>query len=113
MPPITINDLPVMARQMIITNFGLHNVLSCHLTHNGTRFLVRLEGKRRVFFDEAGRWVYINCRYQNVPEILVPSKVRNHIAEKYGPYVQVVKMTREKRVIKVMLSNEVKLTFQL
>lgn len=113
MPPVTINDLPVMARQMIIINFGLKDVVSCKLTHSGTRFLVRLTNKRSVFFNESGQWVFIDCGGCNVPDVLVPSKIRNLIAEKYGPYVHVIKISQKDKKTKVTLNNEVKMSFDM
>ena len=114
MLPINFDELPLIAKQIIINFFDTDDVITCQRANVGKRYVVRLRNKIKIFFNESGHWISIDCGKQKVPENLIPSKIRNNVAKKYGPYVFVVKIRKlNKNKINILLNNGVYLSFHL
>ena len=110
--PIAFGDLPLAAQTLIKDHFN-------HLTMARASFDVDLPCKNYevvlsdntlIDFDNEGNWSTIKCEGRAVPELLVPEAIAACIQTQHAN-AYVTKLARTDLQWVVLLSNEVKLTF--
>lgn len=106
---IEVEDLPKSAKFIINNHFGAIDISSIVHKEHDKSYLVKFKDGKKIMFDAIGDWIYIDCKNEFIPLLLVPSWIRNQIAKKYGPYTHPVQMSKDKRKIKIKLSNQVEL----
>lgn len=110
--PVTVEQLPAPAQQVIKTHFAGLKV-SLAKVESGlieTSYDVLFTNGTKVEFDRKGNWTEIMCKGTSVPAALVPAAIGQYVKTNY-PDAQIVKIEKDKRKYDVDLSNGVEVTF--
>ena len=111
--PVTVNQLPAAAQQVIKKHFAKKGVALAKMESGlfEKSYDVIFTNGDKVEFDRNGKWTELDCSRSAVPSALVPGAIRNHVARTY-PGVKILKIEKEdKGGYEVKLSNRVELTF--
>lgn len=110
--PVSINNLPMMARQIIKKNFSKQKIALAKAENGWLEkgFDVTFTSGDKVEFDRNGRWTEIDCKRSVVPSGLVPAAITRYVHSHY-PDAKIVKIEKDKRKYEVELSNDVEITF--
>lgn len=65
---------------------------------------------RKVEFEKDGAWKEVSCKYSQVPDVIVPPRIREYVAASH-PGQKMVKIERSRREYEVKLDNGLDLTF--
>ena len=110
---IKVEQLPQNA-QNIIENYFPGIGISFAKTDNeifDTNFEVFLVNGYKIAFDRKGNWIDINCKYGEVPEEIIPKKIRDFLTKNHTEH-KVLRISKENNC-KVELDNGIKLKFNL
>lgn len=102
-------DLPKSAQFIIENHFPDSYLCSISLSKKKNEYRVNFSDGVVIFFNAIGDWIYVDCKNKQVPILLIPSWIRNHIAHDFGPYARVVMMEKEKKKIKLKLDNGIEI----
>lgn len=108
-----IYSLPEPAKNLLNNYFEDIQIVAVVQNRESKSYEVRTSDGKKLDFKESGEWFLIDCNNDEIPFILVPKKIRTHIAKKYGPYVHAVEIKRSKKGFKVELNNHVELMFKI
>jgi hypothetical protein len=111
--PIEFNQLPQSSQQFVKKHFASKAIALIKMDSDffDRSYEVIFSNGDKVDFDKKGNWKDVDCRYSELPEIIVPIQIRNYVAKNY-PGVKVLKVEKEDRgKLEVGLSNNLDLTF--
>ncbi len=110
--PISVDRLPAQATTFLSEHFPNDEVAFAKEERElfETRYEVVLASSAKIEFLSNGEWEEIDCRYQSVPEAVVPQAIREQLAQRY-PNQQVREIKRERGRHEVTLSRGLELTF--
>lgn len=107
---IDMDDLPVGAQFILSNNFDVADINTIHIKKSkskGSSYMVSFKSGCKAVFNSLGDWVLLDFVKEAIPYSLVPSKIRNYVAAKYGPYVYPVFIQKVKNKIEIKLNNEI------
>lgn len=110
--PISVNNLPALARQVITKNFAGKKVALARVESGviSKSYDVIFTDGDKLEFDKRGAWTEIDCKRTGVPTALVPSAIRNYVNSNYSGN-KIVKIERNSREYEVKLSNGLEIKF--
>lgn len=110
--PIEYAKLPAAARQFITSYFGDTRVSYAKVDSEwwDTTYEVVFVDGRKVEFEKDGAWKEVSCKYSQVPDVIVPPRIREYVAASH-PGQKMVKIERSRREYEVKLDNVLDLTF--
>lgn len=111
--PIEFNQLPQSSQQFVKKYFASKAIALIKMDSDffDRSYEVIFSNGDKVDFDKKGNWKDVDCRYSELPEIIVPIQIRNYVAKNY-PGVKILKVEKEDRgKLEVGLSNNLDLTF--
>lgn len=110
--PITKNQLPKTAQQIINKNFA-DKKIAMMTTEPGfldKSYDVVFADGDKIEFDRKGQWTSISCPQTLVPTVLIPLQIANYLKETY-PNEKVKKIERDNKQYEVELTNRLEITF--
>lgn len=110
--PITVNQLPKAAQQVLTKHFGNEKV-SLAKYESGLiekNYDVILANGTKLEFDRKGAWTEVDCKFSTVPTALIPQPIINYIKQNQAGS-SVKKIEKDRGLIEVKLDNGVELTF--
>ena len=83
--PITFEQLPANAQLVITQYFVRENILVVILDSElfSTEYEVRFNDGKELEFDKNGNLIKVDCKYEPVPEALIPVEALNQIKASY------------------------------
>ena len=110
--PVTYDQLPAAARTFIKKHFPKANLVYATVDDDLIRpdFEVRLDNGFEIQFENDGSLDKIETREGNVPEVLIPEKIREYVKKNY-PHVTYKEYEVGTRSYEVKLSNKLELKF--
>ncbi len=83
--PIPFEQLPVNAQTIINQNFGRENILFVALDSEifSTEYEVKFNDGKELKFNGSGELIKVDCKYEPVPEVLIPVEVLNQVKASY------------------------------
>lgn len=110
--PISVNQLPATAQQLITKNFSGKKVA---LAKMETGFFDRsydviFTNGDKVEFDKAGNWTEITCKHSAVPAALVPAAISKYVQAHY-PGTKIIQIEKDRKEYDVELSSGLEITF--
>ena len=111
---ITVDQLPKIAQQFIEKHFADVEVSYAKMDTElfDKSYDVIFVNGSKVEFDKRGEWEKVDCKYTQVPERVIPSKIREFIVKNH-PSAKVIKIERDSKAYKVRLNGKLKLKFDL
>lgn len=109
---ITKEKLPAAAQRFVNEHFGSLKISYVKEERDlfERNYEVVFTDGTKVEFLRNGNWKEVDCRYGEVPAVLVPEPVRKYISENY-PNEKVLRIDRDRHDYEVKLSNRLELTF--
>lgn len=109
---IRFNALPEAAKSFIELYFPAQSVIYAEREKedSGKEYKVLLSDSTEIYFDENGAWESVDCHYGVLPDGLLLSAIKVHIAENY-PDTVAYKIERELGGYEITLSNGLKLIY--
>lgn len=109
---ITTEQLPAAAKAFIQENFPAQGITYAKKDFDDgrRRYEVRLDNGFELDFDKQGNWDKVDCQYEAVPALIVPTLIANYVNTSY-PSAQIVKIDKERYGYKIELSNDLELKF--
>lgn len=106
------SNLPAPAQSFIHTHFdgAQYVAVTVDREFTETTYDVILTNGVKLEFDGKGLWKEVEGPVAGVPMAIIPSQIRDYVAEKY-PGAIIVKISRDRRDYEVDLSNGVELKF--
>lgn len=110
--PISFNELPMAAQQIINNNFKGKKIA---LTTVETGLLdkgydvVFVDGAK-LEFDKKGHWTNIDCGKSAVPAALIPAKIASYVKDTYSGQ-SIIKIDKDNKEYEIELSNGLEITF--
>lgn len=110
--PITVNQLPAPAQQLIKSNFGAKKVALAKMETGllDKSYDVIFTTGEKVEFDRKGNWTEIDCKMSSVPAGLVPAKIAQYVKSTY-PGTKILQIEKDDSQYEVKLSNRLEVTF--
>ncbi len=110
--PITVEQLPANARQFIEKYFSETKVSSVKMETDifDKSYEVVFTNGNKIEFDGTGEWEDVDCKFTQVPESIVPQKIKDYVVANYKD-TKILKIDRDKRKYEVKLSNKLELEF--
>ena len=78
----------------------------------GKSYEVVFTNGSKVEFDGKGEWKDVNCKYTQVPDEIIPQKIKEYIAANFAG-AKILEIERDSRDYEVKLNNGLELTFNL
>lgn len=116
--PISLNELPQKSQKFIKQYFPKNEISYAKMEKEvwDKKYEVVFVNGEKIEFDKKGDWKEIDCKFSAVPEALIPSAIKKHLAEQY-PQAKVIQIERDSKGYDVKLNNKLELkytpTFQL
>lgn len=113
--PITIDQVPASAREFINTHFK--GVEISYVTiddegYFGPSYEVNLVGGAQVEFASDGNWTDVNCRFNAIPDGIVPNQIAEYVKQNH-PTEVIVKLDKGRRGYEIELRNGLEIKFDL
>lgn len=110
--PISFEQLPITAQQMIKTHFAGKNVVLCTVENDviGRDYQVMLDGGIKLEFSKKGEWKDVECYGSSVPDAIVPEAIKQYVRQNY-PATTIVKIERDRKSYDIKLNNRVEIEF--
>lgn len=110
--PITFEQLPANAQTIITQNFVRENILFITVDTElfGTEYEVRFNDGKELDFDSKGNIIKVDCKYEPVPEALIPAEVLTQVNSSY-PNTFIKEWKKDDGQWKAELSNGLELIF--
>lgn len=108
------NSLPQTAQQFLQKNFSDRQValIEKDVQFLGVKYEVTLNDGSEIDFDTKGEWIKIDCIHQAIPTSAVPETINNYVSANF-PAASIVEINKGHRIIKVELSNNIDLRFNM
>jgi len=83
--PIPFEQLPVNAQTIITQNFVRENILFVAIDSEifSTEYEVKFNDGKELKFNGSGELIKVDCKYEPVPETLVPAEVLTQVRSSY------------------------------
>lgn len=110
---ITFDRLPSSSQQMIEKNFPNQSIslIKMESELSGKSYEVIFTNGNKVEFDRKGAWKEINCKFTELPQGVVPTKIKEHVNQHY-PNTKITKIERKSRKRhEIKLSNNLEIEF--
>lgn len=112
--PITVDQLPKPAKQLIETYFSDTKV---SYAKKETEMLdksyeVIFTNGSKIEFDSKGKWKDIKCKTTKVPDGIIPQKIKAYVDSNY-PEVNIIEIDKDRTDYEVKLTNGLELKFDL
>lgn len=109
---ITKDALPAKAQQFVNTYFA--SVKVSYIKEDRDFFdhnyeVVFADGSK-VEFGRKGEWVDVDCRYNSVPQAIVPDAIKAYVKSNF-PDAKIIEIERKRGNHEVKLSNKLELVF--
>ena len=109
---ITKDALPAKAQQFVNAHFA--SVKISYIKEDRDFFdrnyeLVFADGSK-IDFGRNGEWVDVDCRYNSVPQAIVPAAIQTYVKSNF-PDVKIIEIERKRGNHEVKLSNKLELVF--
>jgi hypothetical protein len=109
---ITKDALPAKAQQFVNAHFA--SVKISYIKEDRDFFdrnyeLVFADGSK-IEFGRNGEWVDVDCRYNSVPQAIVPDAIKAYVKSNF-PDVKIIEIERKRANHEVKLSNKLELVF--
>ena len=109
---ITKDALPAKAQQFIDAHFATTKI--SYIKEDRDLFdhnyeLVFVDGSK-IEFGRNGEWVEVDCRYNSVPQSVIPAAIKEYVKKNF-PDVKIVEIERKRGNYEVNLSNKLELVF--
>ena len=109
---ITKDALPAKAQQFVNAHF--ESVKISYIKEDRDFFdrnyeLVFADGSK-IEFGRNGEWVDVDCRYNSVPQAIVPAAIQTYVKSNF-PDVKIIEIERKRANHEVKLSNKLELVF--
>lgn len=109
---ITKDALPAKAQQFVNAHFA--SVKISYIKEDRDFFdrnyeLVFADGSK-IEFGRNGEWVDVDCRYNSVPQAIVPAAIQTYVKSNF-PDVKIIEIERKRANHEVKLSNKLELVF--
>ena len=109
---ITKDALPAKAQQFVNAHFA--SVKISYIKEDRDFFdrnyeLVFADGSK-IEFGRIGEWVDVDCRYNSVPQAIVPAAIQTYVKSNF-PDVKIIEIERKRGNHEVKLSNKLELVF--
>ena len=109
---ITKDALPAKAQQFVNAHFA--SVKISYIKEDRDFFdrnyeLVFADGSK-IEFGRNGEWVDVDCRYNSVPQAIVPAAIQTYVKSNF-PDVKIIEIERKRGNHEVKLSNKLELVF--
>ena len=109
---ITKDALPAKAQQFVNEHFA--SVKISYIKEDRDFFdrnyeLVFADGSK-IEFGRNGEWVDVDCRYNSVPQAIVPDAIKAYVKSNF-PDVKIIEIERKRANHEVKLSNKLELVF--
>ena len=110
--PITVNQLPAPAQQLIKSNFGAKKVALAKMETGllDKSYDVIFTTGEKVEFDRKGNWTEIDCKQSVVPAKLVPAQIQKYVSENYSGN-KILKIEKDRNEYEINLTNGVEIKF--
>jgi hypothetical protein len=112
--PIDVKELPNKVQTFIKTHFPNEQVSLAKRERDlfETRYEVLFVNSVKLEFLGNGEWEEVDCRYQAVPDAIVPPQILTSVRERY-PDAKIVEINRDKRDYELKLANGLELVYDL
>lgn len=110
--PITFNQLPAAAQQIIRQHFPGSKVALAKMEKEffGKSYEVIFTNGNKLEFDSNGQWTSLDCKYTWVPQALIPAAIKQYVKTSF-PNTKVTELERHRRGYEVELSNRIDIKF--
>ena len=110
--PITFEQLPANAQTIVTQYFVRENILFMTVDTElfGTEYEVRFNDGKELDFDSKGNLIKVDCKYEQVPDALIPAEVLQQVQASY-PNTFIKEWKRDDGQWKAELSNGLELIF--
>ena len=109
---ITKEKLPAAAQNFVSTHFA--NLKISYVKEErdllSRNYEVVFTDGSKLEFLKNGEWKEVDCRYSEVPSLVVPDAIKKYVAENY-PGEKILQIDRDRHDYEVRLSNRLELTF--
>jgi hypothetical protein len=109
---ITFAQLPEAAQATVKQYFDEGNIAFCTMDREwfGKEYKVQFNDGSEIKFEGDGSLHKVDCKYQAVPEALVPEVVRQQVAAQF-PQAIIIEWGKDDRGWKAELNNKLELKF--
>ena len=109
---ITFAQLPEAAQATVKQYFDEGNITFCTMDREwfGKEYKVQFNDGSEIKFEGDGSLHKVDCKYQAVPEALVPEVVRQQVAAQF-PQAMIIEWGKDDRGWKAELNNKLELKF--
>ena len=109
---ITFAQLPEAAQATVKKYFDEGNIAFCTMDREwfGKEYKVQFNDGSEIKFEGDGSLHKVDCKYQAVPEALVPEVVRQQVAAQF-PQAMIIEWGKDDRGWKAELNNKLELKF--
>lgn len=111
--PIEFDQLPQQSQLFVKKHFASKTIALIKMDSDffDRSYEVIFSNGDKLDFDKKGNWKDVDCRYSELPEVIIPMQIRNYVAKNY-PGIKMLKIEKEDRgKLEVGLSNNLELTF--
>lgn len=110
--PMSFDQLPTSSQEFIKKNFPNDKVslALCERDFLEVHYKVILTSSAKIEFYKNGEWKEVNCKFNAVPENLIPSEILKKVKEMYND-VKIIEIDKDNREYDIKLSNGIELTF--
>lgn len=110
--PIRISQLPKVAQQTIKAHFAKNKVAMAKMETEwfDKSYDVVFTNGTKIEFDSNGTWKEIDCKYQAVPQALVPAQIRKYLKSHY-PHAKILKIERDRKGYEIRLTGDTDIKF--
>ena len=110
--PIPFEQLPANAQVIIAQNFVRENILFVTLDTEifSTEYEVKFNDGKELKFNKGGELIKVNCKYEQVPDVLIPTEVLTQVQASY-PNAFIKEWKLDDGQWKAELSNGLELIF--
>ncbi|MBR2638526.1 MAG: PepSY-like domain-containing protein [Bacteroidaceae bacterium] len=109
---ITKEKLPAAAQKFVTNHFAALKISYVKEERDlfERNYEVVFTDGSKVEFLRNGDWKEIDCRYSEVPSVVVPDQIKKYVSENY-PDAKILQIDRDRHDYEVKLSNRLELTF--
>lgn len=110
--PITVNQLPATAQQVIKSHFSGMKVALAKMESGliDKSYDVIFTTGEKIEFDRNGNWTEIECKRTGVPAKLIPAQITNYVNANYAGN-KILKIEKDRNEHEINLSNGVEIKF--
>lgn len=112
--PVSATELPTKVQEFLKAHFPGTEVSYAKQDSDWFErdYTVVLTNGSKLEFSSKGEWKEIDCEHGRVPESILPTEIKNHLAENQKAHY-VVEFKKDRRHYDVKLSNKLEMEFNL